>query len=149
MKVIGQDASLPPGTQTVVSVGNFDGIHRGHRTLIRQTIQRARSQGLSSAVVTFVPHTRAMLNPDEPPFVLTTCEEKAHLLSGWEVDYLVCLRFDQAMASLSPEEFLEKILVDRLGTREWIMGEDHAFGKDRLGTKEFLHKRYGKYDINI
>jgi riboflavin kinase/FMN adenylyltransferase len=149
MRVIGPDAALPPGTRTVVSVGNFDGIHRGHSVLIGHTIERARSRGLASAVVTFVPHTRTVLKPEEPQPVLTTCEEKAHLLRCGGLDYLVCLRFDRSMAGHSPGEFVERILVDRLGVKEWVQGEDHAFGRDRRGTKEFLHRRHSKYDIRI
>lgn len=149
MRVIGPDAAVPAGVGTVVSVGNFDGIHRGHRALIEHTVERAHSRGAASAVVTFVPHTRAVLKPDEPQPVLTTCEEKAYILRDSGLDYLICLAFDRAMAGMAPEVFVEQVLVERLRAVEWVMGEDHAFGRDRLGTKEFLRGGHSKYDISL
>ena len=148
MKIIGLDeaASLPI-MGSVVSVGNFDGVHLGHSILLNEVVGRSKAHGLSSIIVTFDPHTRAVLFPDAVQPVLSTFEEKTVLLEPYGIDYLICIPFDRNFAFLSADEFIDRILIHTLKTRQWVMGEGHAFGKNHQGNKNFSHIGKGKNHI--
>jgi riboflavin kinase / FMN adenylyltransferase len=148
MKIIDlNDAADLPITGSVVSVGNFDGVHTGHSLLIREVVNRSKVYNLSSIIITFDPHTRQFLMPDSTQPVLSTFEEKAVLMEPYGIDYLVRVPFDRTFASLSADEFLENILIRTFKARQWVMGEGHAFGKNRLGNKNFSHSSQGTNDI--
>lgn len=149
MKLLSIDDFLPVQEKTVLSVGNFDGVHRGHELLIRQVIDKAKQLGVCSALVTFEPHTRAALYPELPQHLLTTFEEKATLIGKSGIDYLFKIPFDTSFSQTSPESFVENILISRLHMAAWIMGEGHAVGKNRSGGKKFLHDTVSKYHIPI
>jgi len=136
-------------TGSVVSVGNFDGVHCGHERLIQTVVQRAHALQVAAVIITFEPHTRSVLNKRSEQPVLSTLEEKAVLMDAYGVDYLVCIPFDLAFASLPPEAFVQNVLVDLLKAREWVMGEQHTFGKNQAGNKNFAHTSKGKNDIII
>jgi riboflavin kinase/FMN adenylyltransferase len=129
-----------PIKASVVSVGNFDGVHCGHMMLIRETVRRARMRRAQSVIVTFEPHTRVVTSPHQIQPILTTLEEKALLIGSLGVDYLVCLKFDRALMSLSPAEFIKRILIGRCKAVEWVMGQGHTFGSQRRGSAEFLRR---------
>jgi riboflavin kinase/FMN adenylyltransferase len=142
--------SLPKSvTASVVSVGNFDGIHKGHELLIMEVVKRAKGEGLTSIIVTFEPHTRSVLVPGADRPVLTTLEEKAFLLETYGVDYLAYIPFNGSFAKTSPRDFVQKVLVETLHAREWVMGERHTFGRDHLGNKNFLQSSLGRNHITI
>ena len=149
MNVLLQSDRVSPNEKCVVSVGNFDGVHKGHQILIRHIVQQARERGACSALVTFEPHTRAALYPELPHHLLTTFDEKVSLIEGLGIDYLMKINFDQAFSEASPEVFVEEILQQKLHTIAWIMGEGHAIGKNRSGGKKFLHDAVSKYHIDI
>jgi FAD synthase len=138
MKLLSIDDYLPAEKSTVLSVGNFDGVHRGHQLLIKEVINRARQKGVASALVTFEPHTRAALYPELPQHLLTTFEEKCTLIEKSGIDYLFKIPFDKTFSETSPESFVENHLISRFHMVEWIMGEGHAIGKNRSGGKKFL-----------
>lgn len=147
MKIIGYQNSIKE--RSIVSIGNFDGVHRGHQTLIREMVKRARERKLKSVLVTFEPHTRVVLYPELPQCILTTFEEKARLIELLGVDYIMKIPFDLEFSQISPERFFEETLVGKLNISEWIMGEGHAIGKNRSGGKKFLHEAVSKYHIDI
>lgn len=149
MKVIHGNEPFPDIEKSVVSVGNFDGVHNGHQYLIATVCQRAQHYNASAVILTFEPHTRAFLNPEMTPPQLTTFDEKALLLRSFAVDYLVCIPFDTALAALTPQDFIQTILIDRLKAVEWVMGENHTFGKDRKGTYNFLHNSDVRNHFNV
>jgi riboflavin kinase / FMN adenylyltransferase len=149
MKIVRlNEAADLPIHGSVVSVGNFDGVHKGHDLLVKKVVERAKASGLASVIVTFDPHTRAVLFPDSVQPVLSTLEEKAVLLEPYGVDYLVCIPFDRPFADRSADDFIENILVRTLGAREWVLGEGHRFGKNHQGNKNFSHSSQGKNHIN-
>lgn len=148
MKILENNGELPRA-HTVATVGNFDGVHKGHDILVREVVKRAKDCGLCSAVITFDPHTRSILYPELSQFLLTTFDEKALLLERLGVDYLFRLPFDKEFSQMSPEDFVEKILVNRLLATSWVMGEGHSVGKERAGGKKFLREAMGKYHITI
>lgn len=145
------DASKPTDlcTKSMVTVGNFDGIHRGHTALINHLIQHSRDSGASSLVVTFEPHTRKVLFPDQPILLLTTLTEKCILLEQAGVDICAVLPFSAEYVKMEPADFVEKILIGNLKACGWVMGEDHAFGSGRHGDKNFLQNRLGKNHFSI
>jgi riboflavin kinase/FMN adenylyltransferase len=138
-----------PIKASVVTLGNFDGVHRGHCALIKEVVKRAKKAHASSVVITFEPHTRAVLSPEKRQSVLSTLEEKALLLKPYNVDFLACVPFNKKFAALSAKEFVENVLKKEFHVKEWVMGEEHTFGKNHAGNKNFSHNSKGKNDIYI
>jgi riboflavin kinase/FMN adenylyltransferase len=130
---------LPPTAgPTAVTVGNFDGVHLGHREMFRRLIGRARDLGGRSVVVTFRPHPLKVLNPSYPLRLINTYEEKETLIEASGVDTLLVIPFDRDFAALSPEEFVGEVLVKRLGMKHLVVGYDYGFGRDRQGNATLL-----------
>jgi len=149
MKILRAHDTLPPDVNTIVTVGNFDGVHRGHTQLIERTVRLAAERGTAGAVVTFEPHTRSLIYPELSTMTLTTLDEKAALLAGLGVEYLFCVDFDENFRRMEQEEFIEKILVEKLRASGWVMGEGHLVGRNREGGKKSLLSIAGKYHITV
>lgn len=122
----------------VVAIGNFDGVHRGHRSVTAAALARARALGRPAAALTFDPHPRTFFRPDLPLFRLSSERDKLRLLAAEGLDGAVILRFDAALAATSAQEFIERILVGRLGIAGAAIGFDFHFGKDRQGSPAYL-----------
>jgi riboflavin kinase / FMN adenylyltransferase len=122
----------------VVAIGNFDGVHRGHRSVIGTAMERAQAAHRPAAVLTFEPHPRTFFSPNEPSFHLTSEAAKLRLLAATGLDGAIVLNFNAALAGLSAEEFVERILVDRLAINGAVIGFNFHFGKARRGTPDFL-----------
>lgn len=137
----------PLAIESVVTVGNFDGIHHGHRQLIAEVKKRAHAHGRLSVVVTFDPHTRSVISPHRNQPILSTFDEKALLLEHMRIDALVRIKFNSKFRALSAEKFVQQVLADKLHAREWILGSSHTFGKNRAGNMNSLQEITGKYDI--
>ncbi len=133
----------------VVAIGNFDGVHRGHRIVIDMAVSRARSAGLPALVMTFEPHPRAFFQPDRPMFRLTPADVKAELLRGAGVDGVLELPFDRELAALSAEEFVSRIVVEGLEAREVVVGYDFHYGKGRAGTPATLIEMGRRYGFGV
>ncbi|MDB4996935.1 MAG: Riboflavin kinase [Myxococcaceae bacterium] len=118
--------------RTVVVIGNFDGVHRGHSAVLTSAVTRAKSAGLSSVVLTFDPHPSQVLGRGEPPR-LTTMERRIELLHRVGIDRVVVRHFDLAFAAWSPERFATELLAGELGAREVVVGRDFRFGSKRAG----------------
>ena len=149
MKILNPKDTLPTGISTIATVGNFDGVHRGHSCLIARTVGLARGRGEASVVVTFEPHTRNVLHPELSTALLTTLDEKAALIEKLGVDYVYCVNFDDNMRQQDQEYFIKNILADKLHVNNWVMGEGHRVGKNSMDGKKKLHFVAGKYHINI
>ncbi len=121
-------------TGGAVAIGNFDGVHRGHRAVIEQTGAIARAAGIPVGVLTFEPHPRQVFQPFIPPFRLSLLRSKAHLLEALSVDSLYALHFDLDFARRSAEAFVQDVLVGGLKVRHVVVGEDFVFGHRRLGN---------------
>lgn len=126
--------------RSVVTVGNFDGVHLGHQALLRRVVQRARERDAVSVVYTFHPHPLRVLNPAFCPPLLTAFEDRAARLASQGVDALVWARFDREYAAQEPEEFARRTLAGSLGAVEVWVGPDFAFGRGRRGSVEFLRR---------
>jgi riboflavin kinase/FMN adenylyltransferase len=133
-------SETPPGHPlhgAVVAIGNFDGVHRGHRAVIAAAMARARSLGRPAAALTFEPHPRSFLRP-EPLFRLTDETAKLRLLAGTGLDGAIVLRFDAGLAALTAEDFVRRILIEKLGVAGVAIGFDFHFGMNRTGSPDFL-----------
>jgi len=142
MKIIRSLQELgPPIADTVVTIGNFDGVHLGHREVFRQVVARAHEYDGVATVVTFNPHPLKVLAPLQAPRLLNTYQEKERLIEASCIDLLVILPFDQALARMTAREFVETILVRGLGVKHLIIGYDYAFGNNREGDADYLREQ--------
>ena len=122
----------------VVTIGNFDGVHRGHQAILDQCREQASKLGLPVAVVVFEPQPREFFAGDQAPPRLTRLREKVRLLGESGVDYVLCLPFNEHLRSLTAVEFVERVLVRGLGVRHLVVGDDFRFGCDRRGDFNLL-----------
>jgi len=136
--VAGSQALGAPLRRGVVTVGNFDGLHVGHREILRIVTERARARGGEAAVYTFEPHPRKVLRPQDPPRLLTTLEQKLELIELAGVDVAIVEPFDLAFARRSAVEFVRDVLHARLRPEEVYVGYDFRFGHDREGSMRTL-----------
>jgi riboflavin kinase/FMN adenylyltransferase len=131
MQVFRSVEEIPPGYgPSVVTIGNFDGVHRGHRAVIAQVIERAHALQARSIAVTFDPHPVRMLHPEVPLQLITPLDEKLALLGQTGIDVVLVLPFTHALSRLTPQEFAQKILSGALGAVEVQEGENFRFGAD-------------------
>ena len=132
------DRVLPDGQGSVVTVGTFDGVHRGHWAVLDEIRARATATGRRSVLVTFHPHPLRIVRPEHAPPLLTTAEEKKEILARSGLDYAVFVPFTPELSQYPPERFVDEILIARLGVEELVIGYDHGFGKGRSGDAETL-----------
>ncbi len=123
-----------------LAIGNFDGVHLGHRALIDRTIAFAREQSLTAAVLTFDPHPTVVVAPTRVPAMLISLEERLQLLHRAGIEHVEVLSFDRDTAALSPRGFVSQILVERLNTKAVFVGENFRFGFRKGGTPEVLRE---------
>jgi riboflavin kinase/FMN adenylyltransferase len=123
----------------VVTIGTFDGVHIGHQKIISRLQEIARQNNGETVILTFFPHPRMILHPEDKAIkLITTMPEKAERLSKMGIDHLIITPFTRDFSNLSPQEYISKILVDKIGTKQIVIGYDHRFGKDREGGLEQL-----------
>lgn len=134
----GLDAIPPDLGYCVITIGMFDGLHRGHRRIIRLAHDRARELGIRCVVVTFDRHPLEVLCPDDHPRLLTTSAQKLRLLEEMDVDIVLMVHFDEEFASITAYDFLHHILLERLHMREVVLGENFRFGRHGEGDVDYL-----------
>ncbi|KAB2914824.1 MAG: bifunctional riboflavin kinase/FAD synthetase [Hyphomicrobiaceae bacterium] len=133
--------SVPTGARgAVLAIGNFDGVHRGHRALLETAMDEARRLGCLAGVIVFEPHPREFFQPDKPHFRLTPLPRKLALLEGLGLDLAVVLRFDAVLAGLAAQEFIARVLVESLRVSHVVIGYDFHFGKGRSGNPETMRQ---------
>lgn len=139
MKIVRSLARLtPPAGGTVVTIGNFDGVHLGHREIFRHVVGAARARQAAATVITFEPHPLRLLAPALAPPRINTPREKVRLLRASCIDLLVILPFTRTLSRLSAGDFVDGLLVEKLGVRHLVVGYDYAFGRNREGDAAFL-----------
>lgn len=121
-----------------LTIGNFDGIHKGHEAMIEQVVRRARASSLVACVMTFEPHPREFFAPDKAPSRLTSLREKLERIAELGVDQAVVCRFDFAFAQIAPTRFVERIVLESLRARYVLVGDDFRFGARRQGDFALL-----------
>lgn len=139
-----------PVKNAVVTSGTFDGVHVGHKKILSRLTEIARKSGGETVVITFWPHPRLVLYPDDKQLrLLNTFEEKAELLKKEGVNHLLRIPFTKEFSQLSSEDFITKILVEKIGTKKLVIGYDHHFGKNREGSFEQLTLNAPKYGFEV
>ncbi len=142
MKLASRVQDIPFVRESIVTVGTFDGIHLGHQYLVKRLVTQARSNGWRSVVITFDPHPQSVVNPEraEKISILTTKEEKIALLASLEIDSVLVLQFDSALARRTADEFVDDVVCSQVGVSKFLIGHDHAFGSGRQGDVNTLHR---------
>ncbi|MDH3375546.1 MAG: bifunctional riboflavin kinase/FAD synthetase [Gammaproteobacteria bacterium] len=131
---------LPRHHGCVASIGNYDGVHRGHQAIIAQLLEHSRRFGDPVTVITFEPHPQEYFAGAHAPPRLMRFRDKLEALAAHGVDRVVCLRFDSGLAETSAEEFVQRFLVDGIGVKHLVVGDDFRFGKGRRGDIELLRR---------
>jgi len=149
MKIIhGLEHSPSPETQTVLAIGNFDGIHLGHRKILHFLRQRAKKLRLPATVAVFSPHPRNVLGKDKTPMI-QTLDQKIAALKEFRIETLVVIPFDLSFAQISASDFVAKILINTFSVKEMVVGDNFFFGKNREGNIEMLHSLSSTYDFRV
>jgi riboflavin kinase / FMN adenylyltransferase len=134
----------------VVTQGTFDGVHLGHQTVLQQVTREAQNQGLPSMLITYHPHPRSIVQPKEwKQEILSSIEEKTERVLAQGIDHVLILPFTETISQLSPEAFIQEILIEKIGMKSIIIGYDHRFGKNRSGNFETLLAAGSKGHFNV
>lgn len=134
----------------VVTIGTFDGVHFGHQKIVKRLCELAKNTDGESVILTFFPHPRLILDPENQDLkMINTISEKAEILANLGVDHLIIIPFTRDFSNLSAKEYIQKVLVETLGTKYIIVGYDHRFGKDRKGGMPELEKYAEVFDYQI
>ncbi|MER2996864.1 bifunctional riboflavin kinase/FAD synthetase [Pontibacter populi] len=150
MEVIRNIADFPQLSYPVVTSGTFDGVHVGHRKILQRVIERARERNGQSVVITYWPHPRLVLFPEDNDLkLLSTIEERIEQLRSFGIDYLLILPFTKEFSRTSSRSFITDILVKALRTKVLVIGYDHRFGKNREGSFEHLMAHSSKYGFEV
>jgi riboflavin kinase/FMN adenylyltransferase len=141
MEVLRDLSACPrPAEGTAVTIGAFDGVHRGHQAVISEVRRRADERGLATAVVTFDRHPASVVRPESAPRLLTDLDQKLELLAETGIDYCLVVTFDETRRQESAEDFVREVLVDCLAARLVVVGEDFHFGRERAGNVNLLRR---------
>jgi riboflavin kinase/FMN adenylyltransferase len=136
-----EDSGLPPDAPgTVVTVGTFDGVHRGHWDVLARIAARGRATGLASVLVTFDPHPLEIVNPAAAPQLLTVGEEKVEVVAESGISYMAVVPFTPALQRFGAAQFVDEVLRRRFHMKELVIGHDHGFGRDRAGDVDVLRR---------
>ncbi len=151
MEVIRSLEDCQRQSDSVITIGTFDGIHRAHQTIIDKVVTVAKEKSAPSTVVTFEPHPRYVVRKkaNAPIGLLTTVDEKVNLIEQHDVDRLIIIPFTEAFSKILPDEFIEQILFQTIGFQTLIIGFDHGFGKDRAGDRDFLKSESEKLNFDF
>jgi len=136
----GIEVGLPLAAGAVITVGTFDGVHRGHQDVLATLVRHAEARGLPSVVITFDPHPLEVVNPAAAPPLLTLTHEKLAMFAQAGVSYVAVLPFTPSLAVLEAEQFVDDVLLGRFAMRELLVGHDHGFGRGRMGDIEVLRQ---------
>jgi riboflavin kinase/FMN adenylyltransferase len=150
MKIYEGLSDFPKLSNAVVTSGTFDGVHLGHQKILHRIREIARSINGETVLITFWPHPRLVLYPDEHNLrLLSTFEEKAKLLRKAGIDHLVTIPFTKDFSQLTSKEFIESVLVNTIQTKKLVIGYDHRFGKNREGSFEYLQAHHEEYGFDL
>ncbi|KAA3438544.1 bifunctional riboflavin kinase/FAD synthetase [Rufibacter hautae] len=150
MIVIRELKDFPSLSHAVVTSGTFDGVHIGHQKILSRLMEAARQSDGQSVVISYWPHPRTVLHPeDDSLHLLSTIEERIEALRAFGVDYLLLLPFTREFAQLSSEEYIQQILIQAIGTKKLVIGYDHRFGKNREGGFDYLQQNAQRYGFTV
>ena len=134
---------------SIVTIGTFDGVHKGHQKILKKIVGDSKKLNLKSIVLTFFPHPRTVLNPKTPLKLINTIDERKSHFENLGIDILITHPFDKNFSELSPEEFVRDILITKLNVKKILIGYDHRFGKNRVAGIDDLKKLALKYKFDV
>jgi riboflavin kinase/FMN adenylyltransferase len=143
------DRIVEPFKKAVITIGNFDGVHIGHQALFHEVIETAEAIGGTSCAMTFEPHPLRVLKQNNHPPLITLYEQKLELIERSGIEVLICVPFTRTFAGLAAAEFIEDILVRKIGMKAIIVGEDYSFGKKREGNIDFLKSYAARCNFEV
>lgn len=150
MKIYHQLSDFTKLPNAVVTIGTFDGLHYGHQKIIKRLCELAKSSGGESVILTFFPHPRMIIDPENQDLkLINTIKEKAEMLAKLGVDHLIITPFTRDFSNLDAASYIKNILVDTIGTKHIIVGYDHRFGKDRKGGMKELTSYGERYGYSV
>jgi riboflavin kinase/FMN adenylyltransferase len=150
MKIYEGLADFTPVKNAVVTSGTFDGVHLGHQKILNRIREIARSIQGETVLITFWPHPRLVLYPQEHQLrLLSTFEEKTKLLRQFGIDHLITIPFTKEFSQFTSEEFIRKVLMEKLQTKKLVIGYDHRFGKNREGSFEYLKSHSHEFGFEL
>ena len=149
MKVVHHYKNFPSDSQTIITIGTFDGVHIGHRAIIKDLVSKAHQKNKKSALLTFFPHPRMVVQPKNSIKLINTIDERIALLEETGLDYLIIQPFDKDFANLTAFEFVRDVLVDSISVSELVIGYDHRFGKNREGDFDQLSEYGHIFDFEV
>lgn len=134
---------------SVVALGTFDGVHRGHQVILQQAVKQAKKDKTASIAITFDPHPQLLISPERGLKLLTTLTEREKLFCRYGIDGVVVIRFNKRLQALAKEDFVKKYLVEKIGASHVFVGFDYAFGKSRAGDVSQLKKLGKKHGFAV
>lgn len=150
MKIYRSLEEFEPRDNAVVTIGTFDGVHIGHQKILAKLVESAKACGGESVLLTFFPHPRLIINPDDDHLrLINDIAEKAHRLALAGIDHLIITPFTRDFSILSPEAYITEVLVNKIGIKQIIIGYDHHFGKDRTGNIKVLSEFSKVFDYTV
>jgi len=138
-----------PYKNSVVTIGNFDGVHKGHQNLLEKVRKKADEINGTAIAITFEPHPMKVLQKEDYPQQITLYDQKVELLSGTNLDVLICIPFTKKFAAITAKAFVKDLLVGKVGMKMIIVGKDYAFGKNREGNIDFLKSLSGTLGFEV
>lgn len=133
----------------IITIGNFDGVHIGHQKILKKVVTIANELQGTSIAISFEPHPVKVLTPDKGLKIITTNDDKAHLLSQLGLNVLIIIPFDKKFSQIEPESFIKDILIDKIGIKWLIVGHNFFFGKKKMGNIKLLRQRAKKYNFGF
>ncbi|MEO8398905.1 MAG: bifunctional riboflavin kinase/FAD synthetase [Ignavibacteriaceae bacterium] len=149
MQIYYELSKVKKDKNTVLTLGTFDGVHLGHKKIIKEVIKKAVFYKSRNFLITFYPHPRSVISKDFDNYVLSTVDEKFSLLKELGIENILVIKFTKEFSQISPEDFVKKYLVNKIGTKEIIIGHDHHFGKGRGGDESTLRELGKELDFQV
>jgi len=149
LKIFHSIDSFQSAKKTIITIGTFDGVHIGHQKIVNKLLENAKNRNVESAILTFFPHPRMVLQDQTEMRLLSTIDERTKLLEKNGVDNLIIHPFDKAFSRLTAEEFVKDILVNQLNVEKIVIGYDHRFGRNRTANIDDLIEFGEKYNFEV
>lgn len=149
MRVIKDFSEIDRDDKTVLTIGTFDGVHRGHQKIIKKVVEISKTESLRNLIITFYPHPRKVINPNSNINLLTTQEEQAEILNQLGVDNHLKINFTRSFSEITSYQFIKEYIVEKIGVKKIVIGHDHHFGKSREGNIDFLKSVSSEFGFEV
>ena len=149
MEIITNIEKFNPISASIITIGSYDGIHRGHITVIKEVVREAKKNNLKSVLITFDPHPRHIIDRKNKLSLLMGINQKIDILKTFDLDYLCIIKFDTKFSKITPEKFLSSQLIPIFNPKYFVIGYNHHFGFRRKGNADFLFKYFSDTDVHV